>query len=523
MEISYVLGKGKKKAMLHDFLEKNIQNKLNILYVMHARRFTSIRELNHLLKLSNSGIHSLIAEINWEIHGYGSITRDASSLQLIFNETSDISTLLHLVCRSSSVLHCLKFFITNEAGRSFTAFSEQEFLSTPSAYRIRNACRSYLLSVGLNLSQNTITGEEYRIRFLISMLYYKYGIDCGYFDEASIQTARNFILQTNQKINLDYLSHASIEHGYFECLLILFWKRKDHPVQIPKREYLEKLKTLFIYEKLTLTVQTVLHPDRTIPFSEDDFDYLYLAYFCTNNCLFADQWQEQDLAQMHSILFSEPKFQDLACRFHPVFTKKTYTLVPLQATLIYFYKKCFLELYCLIPDEHFYLYSQKNETTQRMYQLVSTIIGDWKAANQLTFAFDQSHLYYLSLQLEFLLYQAIEPIPVYLLSDLRSELKVMTLYLKNQFASGSAAITPLLIHTEHIDFLNRQENSIILAPSHFSHYLSAQELIRRNTFIPISVEISQQELKAIQEALLHYKTLSFLEHIRSLSESESTP
>lgn len=509
--------------MLHDFLEKNIQNKLNILYVMHTRKFSSVRELNELLNLSNSGIHSLIAEINLEIRGYGSIDRNASSLQLIFYKTSNISTLVHLVCRSSYILHCLQFFITNETGLSFTAFSEQEFLSTPSAYRIRNACRSYLVSVGLELTQNTISGEEYRIRFLISMLYYKYGIDCGYFDQASIQTARDFILQTNQKIDLDYLSHASIEHGYFECLLILFWKRKDHPVFIPKLDYFEKLKKLFVYDRLKETVQTFLDPDKKLHFSEDDFDYLYLSYFCTNNCLFADQWKTQDLAQMHSILFSEPKFQDLARRLHLIFTEKTHTLLPFQSTLIHFYKKCFLDLYCLIPDEHFYLYSQKNETTQAMYQLLSGILLDWKTDNQLTFDFDKSHIFYLSLQLEFILYQSMDPVPIYILSDLTEELRVMELYLKNHFSSGSTVITTLLIHKEHIDFLNKQTNCIILAANQFEHYLADQKFTETNTFLPISIEINLHELKAIHEAFLHYKKLYLLNHIHSLSERENTP
>lgn len=506
--------------MLHDFLEKNIQNKLNILYVMHARKFTSAKELKDLLNLSLSGIHSLIAEINSEIAGYGSIDKTASTLCLVFCETSDISTLIHRVCRQSHLLHCLKFFLTNESRLPFTAFYEQEFLSTPSAYRIRNACRNYLLSVGLSLHHNTVSGEEYRIRFLISMLYYKYGIDCDYFDADSIRLAQGFILTTNQRVDPDYLNHASIEHGYFEALLILFWKRKEHPVQIPPFEYYEQLKKLFIYQRIQTAVQTFLEPALGLSFSEEDYNYLYLAYFCTNNCLFADQWQAQDLAQMRTIIFSDSMFQDLLGRFQNIFTEETHTLFQFKATLIYFYKKCLLELHCLIPDEHFYLYSRQNETTQYMYRLLSRIIGEWKHANHLSFEFDKSHIFYLALQLEFILYQVIQPVPIYLLSDLTSELKVMTLYLSNHFSARSTAIIPLLIHTEHLAFLNQQKNCIILAASHFERYLSAQPLTRQNTFLPISVEINSYELKAVNDAFLYYKKLYFLEHMQSLLEEK---
>lgn len=502
--------------MLHDFLETNIQNKLNILYVMHARRSTSVKELNNLLHLSISGINALILEINSEIKDFAVISKDSSAFQLTFRNDVSISTLIHLISQNSYILHCLKFFINNDTHQPFTSFYEQNFLTQPSAYRIRNSCREYLRSVGLDLIQNKVVGEEYRIRFLISLLYYKYGIDCGYFDTDSVYIARKFILKTNQAITMEYLDRVFIERGYFECLLILLWKREQYPVKISQFNYFDKLKELFIYKEMKSMAKSSLEPILNIRFSEEDYNYLYLIYWCTNNCLFADKWQPVDIAQMQDITFSDNVFNDLVQKFEDIFTKDLHIWHPFKATLVSFYKKCLLGLYCLIPDEHFYMYSKRNETTQIIYKILLNIMSNWQRSNHLKFEIDKSHIFYLSLQLEFILYQRIVPIPIYVLSDLNAELEVMTLYLNNHFSSRSTSITPLLINAQNIDFLHAQKNSIIIASNKFENFFSSHTSTVNNTFIPISVEINSHDLKTINDVFTHYKKIYFLNYINSL-------
>lgn len=503
--------------MLHDFLENNIQNKLNILYVIQARKYTSIKELGELLHLSYSGINSLISEINKDMFGYASLRKDSNSLVLDFQQDSDISILVHRICRNSAVLHCLEFFLTNDTQQPFVSFYDQEFLSQPTAYRIRNSCKDYLVSIGLDLNQNKVVGEEYRIRFLIALLYYKYGVDCGYFDSDSIYTARHFILETNQSISMNYLNRVSIDRGYFECLFVLLWKRVEYPVKVPQFNHFDKLKEVFVYEELRDLLNTSLASQFHIRFSEDDLDYLYLIYLCTHNSLFADKWKTEDIEQYQAIIFADTEFSALVQIIQGVFGKDACTTHPFKAMLANFYTKCILELYCLIPDEHFYLYSQRNETTQIIYNLLSDIIRNWGKSIGFQFAVDKSHLFYLSLQIEFILYQRLVPVPIYILSDLNAELEVMTLYLQNHFSSRSTSITPLLITLQNIEFLCQQKNSIVVASDKFIKYFSIPKLLEHNTFIPISVEINPQEIQMINDTFTRYKKIYFLNYLSSLS------
>lgn len=137
--------------MLHDYLEKSIRNKLNILYVVHTRNYITSRELSEILNLSMTGIHMLISEINAEIESHAEIVNTMSNLSIAYKKKNNLTNLVHIICRNSNVLMCMKFYMTNKNNRSFSNFYDKHFLSPASAYRIRQSCRDYLKSIGLDI------------------------------------------------------------------------------------------------------------------------------------------------------------------------------------------------------------------------------------------------------------------------------------------------------------------------------------------------------------------------------------
>ncbi len=70
--------------MLHDYLEKPIRNKLNILYVIHTRNYITGRELSEILNLSVTGINILVSEINAEIESHAKIINTMSNLSISY-------------------------------------------------------------------------------------------------------------------------------------------------------------------------------------------------------------------------------------------------------------------------------------------------------------------------------------------------------------------------------------------------------------------------------------------------------
>lgn len=504
--------------MLHDYLEKSIRNKLNILYVLHTRNSITNRELSKILNLSITGINMLVAEINGEIGNDAEIIKDMSNLSIYYRKENNITTLVHIICKNSNVLMCLKFFITNKTKQSFSEFYDKYFLSHASAYRIRQSCRTYLSSIDLDIEQNTICGDEYRIRFLIALLYYKYGINCCDINQNDILTVRKYILSTNNMIDMNYLQYTKMEYIFFEYLFVLSWKRKSYDVQIPQYNHFDKLKELFVYNEMKKTIKSELEPALGMKFSENDYDYLYLVYCCTNSCLFADKWTQKDILKIHDIVYSDPLFEDLMKRVEDIFGKDIQASDSIKETFIYFYKKTILGLCCLIPDEHFYMDAHQRYSTKILYKILSDIIGKWKIDNGLKNAIDRTNIYYLTLQIEFILRQNMDKILLYVISDQNVELEVMELTIKHYFSSRCTEIKPLLINAQNINFLSSQKNCILVLEKKFEgviHFYIKEN--NNNKIIPITVEKGKREIQVISEAIFEYEEKLFSEYINSLT------
>lgn len=495
--------------MLDSFLETNIQNKLKFFSILHSQSSVSVKELTKTLKLSLSGITSLVDELNSDFQGIAEVERKLSRFSLSIYENINFFKSFHSIYKNSSVLHCLKFMINNDSHKSFSKFMENEFLTKSSAYRIRQNCRDYLHNIGLDIKENKIIGEEYRIRFLIALLYYKYGIDCCGIDEESRKLARNFILSTNNVISMNYLEQTINEYGYFECLFILSWKRKKYPVSFSEPNNFEKLKELFVYNETKKALRGSIEPMLNIEFSEEDYDYIYLVFCCTNNCIFADKWSQEDIEQVHNIIFSNKTFSDLLQRFEDKFGKEVVSSYALRATLIYFYKKCLLELQCIIPDKHFYIESKKSYSTLAIVECLSDILNSWREANNIKYKIDNNHLFYLALQTKFILHQFMKPIQVFILADLTAELEVMSLYLSRNFSTKRITITPVLINAQDKNFLYSQKDSIFIVHKKFVSIVNSLGLAKQNIVVPVTIEINEREINDIQKAIERYEKKFF--------------
>ena len=70
----------------------------------------------------------LVSEINAEIGNYAEIINTMSNLSIYYKRENNLTTLVHIICRNSNVLLCMKFYITNKNNRSFSDFMTNIFL-----------------------------------------------------------------------------------------------------------------------------------------------------------------------------------------------------------------------------------------------------------------------------------------------------------------------------------------------------------------------------------------------------------
>lgn len=491
--------------MLDSFLEYNIQKKYHIFSTLYLQPSTSIKDLCETLKISSASILSLIDELNFDFQGIAKIEKYSSTFKIIVYDEDCSFDIFYSIYKNSCVLHCLKFMITNDTNISFSKFAEEHFLTRPSAYRVRQKCVNYLHKIGLEVQKNKVVGNEYRIRFLIALLYYKYGIDCcDIEDEHSIRIAREFIVSTNNKINMDFLEYTLDEYGYFECLLILAWKRKDYSVTFKTSNELEKLKELFVYRELKKCLQQTIEKTLNIIFSESDYDYIFLVYCCTNSCIFADKWLPKDIELVHKIVFSNPKFSYL---LHNPFGEKCCMSMQqshaFRSVIIYFYKKCLFDLHCIIPDKHFYLELKNDPLNVMVTKCMFDMINKWKNKYNISYPFSKGHLQYLSIQITSIIRQAMHPVQIIIVSDLISEVEVLKLFITRNFPQQRAIMKSVLLNAQDLAFLSKLNNSVIIVKNVFARLLSSLNLSESNIIVSINIEINALDRKKITNAIVN--------------------
>lgn len=491
--------------MLDNFLEYDIQKKLHLFDILQTHSPVSIKQIRQLSNLSFSSSRILLKELSTDLQNLAEIReKDSNFYFLPYNNVSDLD-LLHAIYANSNMLKCLKFIITNHSDLPFSTFMEKSFLSKSSAYRIRKNCLNYLHEIGLDMVHNRIKGEEYRIRFLIALLYHKYGIDCCRIDSGSLNLVRNFILSTNHAIDKNFLKLTEKEYEYFECLVILSWKRQQYHVSLPDSKNFPKFKTVFIYQNLKAIFKKEVVDILHIPFTENDYDYLYLVYCCTDNCIMADKWTPKDIHLLYKNLLSQEAFSDLLYRFQETFGSDIIHTPACRAALVYFYKTCLLNLQSIIPGKCFFFHSRSNALTFTMGKCISNILADWKKEQHIKYEIDPHHILYLSFQIKTILQQYIKPVNIIIVSDLDTEIKTLQLFLKRLFAPQRAVITPFLLNAQNMNILRSQKNSIIIVHKKFQHFMETLNVKKENTIIPITIQITSEDILAIQKAIAYYE------------------
>lgn len=300
-------------------------------------------------------------------------------------------------------------------------------------------------------------------------------------------------------------------------MLILSWKRKRYLDAPIISSQLKKLKEVFVYKELLEVVKRQLEPQLNIKFKQNDYDYLFLIYCATNNVLFADQWTEERINSLYKIVFSNKKYYDLLQRIEKKFGKEVASSSALKTSLVYFAKKTILELQCIIPDKNVYIYSKKSHLTKTLNQHITNIFYDWEKDHNIEYELDKMHVFFLTLQIELIIKQFLEPVTVLVLSELVSEQKIISMYLERCFSEKRVTIKSIQLDAENRDYLYSQKNSVIIINRKFKYLIEKSKLSKNNnTIIPITVELNNKELLHIHKAVLNYEDEMFLNFVNQI-------
>ena len=89
--------------MLDRYLEKNIQNKLELFNILHSKTSATMNDVLSFLPLSIDSIHTLVNELNFDLVGLAEIKKQTPYFTIVFHGEV---TVMELASCHLSILQC---------------------------------------------------------------------------------------------------------------------------------------------------------------------------------------------------------------------------------------------------------------------------------------------------------------------------------------------------------------------------------------------------------------------------------
>lgn len=479
--------------MLEEYLEPKIRRKLKIAHILFTYQTAKISELAKLVGRGQAAVREAVTELSAELRGKMRVTMHQSDVTIALESSFDRSQIITAIASKSLVLKCLVFLLTNPH-QPFIQFTDKYYLSSATAYRIKRQCVDYLNQVGLKLVKQRVAGDEFRIRFLIALLSYRYGMDCAQFDQASMRRAYGLISAASPNLTRAFLQQNPETYDYYAKLVALTWLRHDKGSERIYSHELETKKKFFDYDKFCGVAERALQPSLPFPLTQGDFDYLYLVTCVTGLNGFESGYLKVDQRRRRAVMLPTVKMQALTKLFAAAFGRKFVEDEQFQDAILEFNRKFLLNLQGLVYDRTL-VQTSVLSYHQHVMRVVEQIIKRWQEQCRIYLPVDHNHVEYLVCRIEVLLATLITPANVVVFTNVADTYNMIKSYLDAHFTTTEMRINPFLL-SQPLDQLKGllTPDTLVVATPNYHRYL--QNFVADKNIIDI--EVSFPEINIIR-------------------------
>ncbi|HGI3560216.1 TPA: helix-turn-helix domain-containing protein [Streptococcus agalactiae] len=488
--------------MIENYLEKDILNQIKLLtlcydYYPSITLDKSCHQLGLFELLIRKYCHDLTTLFNSQL----SLNIEKSTIVYQSNGVTREQAFKYIY-HQSHVLQLLKFLITNDSGRlPLTYFSEKFGLSCATAYRIRKHISPLLEKLGFQIVKNTITGDEYRIRYLIAFLNAQFGIEVYPMSKMDKLLIKRLLLEHSTTFTAShYFPNTFI---FFDTLLSLSWKRINYNVVVPYSSLFTELQNIFIYDTLQYCVKNVIIDSFKINLKKDDIDYIFLAYLTSHNSFSNPNWTEKRIDNVIAIFENYPKFQKLLQPLKDALPLSGSYHDELVKVAIFFFRTFILGLNQLIPETISFP-SWNYHRHDKLTTILRPIITNWLSKIG-EYTFKEQHFLLLCTHLERIIKNHIPPIQIAVLTTDFINNQILTECLLQRFSSKKIHFHPYYLLTDDLSNITNLNPDIIITNKKLSpfikHEISSESLITYIDLINTSDQINQIQkiISSIQE------------------------
>lgn len=502
------------KEMLDKYIEKRIVDKITLLNILLGIHSIDLEQLVALTSLHFKALMGLLKELQEDFEEELDINIGTHHIHLRENSQHPNTYYFHQIYNQSTTLKMLRFFILHST-QNFNDFTQDQYISIATGYRIRQKCTLLLRSVGLNLIKNQIIGSEYRIRFLIALLQCHFGIIIYDFSDGSLDWVKQMIVQSNDYLDEELLEATPGEYIHFSTLVALTWKRRDFPLEIPHRKRFEKLTSLFIYPLLIDYCHTYLEAQAQMSFSQNDLDYIFLVYCSTNVAFAKDKWNLKRREHVIQLVLQDAKGKHLYGKFKNILSHDILQNKSFATSMTFLIRSFLFGLQNLVP--YYNYYEQYGiETSELLYHISKAVVQEWMTEQQIEGFIDQHRLYLFSLYLTEAIFSTLPPVSIFIFLNNQADVDMIESIILRNFTAQTATIKGYNILTTSPSDKNLTEHSIIITTKDYLPYVQKRHNNGNYHFLPIALDlhISQQHL--IRQTIVTIRKEAFDQRVATI-------
>ncbi|WP_394405999.1 helix-turn-helix domain-containing protein [Streptococcus sp. 20-1249] len=500
--------------MIENYIEKKIIQQVTLINLLLDFREIDLKSLLEIAHISEKDFFALLPQLQSIFHDSLTIVCNNNKLTLTLIQPARKSHFFHQIFQNSTFLQFL-FFLIQEDELHLHDFADKYFISLATAYRLKNKCISYLKKVGLDCDKNTIVGPEYRMRFLLATLYYRFGFSLYEFTESDHRMIFDLIQATNTYLPDVATSLIPEEQYFFSYLIFLSWKRQGYSVSVPYSEEFEILKFHPVYSPLRQTLKQNLADKFENELTDGDIDYLFLAYGITDNPLFKDRWRLEVSSEFFAPFFAYTRLNYLLPKFEAIFGKEVTDSFDFQLSVLFCMRRFLCDIHDLIPDHYLFEYIDP-PYPKRLFQIVEKLLRDWGSHYVSTKHIAKHHIVLLTIQLSEILKNRLKPIPLVIVANNQANLNMIASFIRRNFTTYTTKIQTVNLLSEKFIPENHTEKAVLLAEQQYIPFLKEIYGEEQYQYITISINFNDTHYKTIYENILAIREQQYEDYLDEL-------
>ncbi|KGR72789.1 helix-turn-helix domain-containing protein [Streptococcus phocae subsp. salmonis] len=506
--------------MLEAYIEKSVMQRIALLNVLLEFNEIPVEDVCAITSLDQKNLLGVFTDLQEQFLGELTLTFDSTTLTLTEKTERHKTYYFYQVYRTSTFLKALRFFILNPTNK-MTDFTNEVFVSVASGYRIRKKCLSFLTSVGLSLEKNKVTGPEYRLRYLIAYLQYQYGIEL-YDLSKDLEIVKRFIVSSNDNLSLEVLDITPNECLFFGILVALVWRRKAYATDLPQVAQFDEIKQIFTYQQLVAQAREIIQPRLDIELSDEDYDFIFLAYCTTHTPLFKDKWTAVDLDNLVRIVFTHTKVKSLITKLEPILGLEVISDKDFLIDMVIMFKSFVFGLQNIVPNDNYYDY-MLYRATDTFTLIIQEIAQEWRKEAQVLGEVNRYHSLQLALHLKEMLKNALPPIPVYICLNNQAILKHVASILSRNFTAKVVDIQQFNILLDKPFEASAFTNDlVIITQREYLPYFKKRYPTDKVHYIPVTLGLPSHQQYLIHQTLLKLWQTTYDNKVESIAQGLST-